>query len=90
VPVQPYRMDYPRPQFERAEWLNLNGEWEFDYDDEQVGEAEKWYVSHDFSKRIQVPFCFQSSLSGICETGFHDTVWYRTKVTLTKQFNGKR
>jgi beta-galactosidase/beta-glucuronidase len=90
VPVHPYRMDYPRPQFERTEWLNLNGEWEFDYDDEQVGEAEKWYVSHDFSKRIQVPFCFQSSLSGIGETGFHDTVWYRTKVTLPRQFSGKR
>lgn len=84
------RMDYPRPQFERTEWLNLNGEWEFEFDDNQVGDQEKWYIKHDFSKVIQVPFCFQSSLSGIGDTSFHDVVWYRKKVILPPLFAGKR
>jgi beta-galactosidase/beta-glucuronidase len=88
--VQPYRQDYPRPQFERSEWLNLNGEWEFEFDDHQVGNLEKWNVSHDFSQRIQVPFCFQSSLSGIGDTGFHDTVWYRKAFTVPAAFVSKR
>ena len=34
---------YPRPQLERKEWLNLNGEWQFLFDDEKRGEKEKWY-----------------------------------------------
>ena len=28
---------YPRPQLERKEWLNLNGEWQFFFDDEKSG-----------------------------------------------------
>lgn len=71
------RQDYPRPQFERKDWINLNGEWEFDYDDQAVGDKEHWYQQHDFSIRIQVPFCYQAKLSGIGETDFHDIVWYR-------------
>ena len=72
------RNEYPRPQFERSEWINLNGEWEFDFDDSGAGDREQWYRQHDFTRRIRVPFCFQSKLSGIGDPGFHDTVWYRT------------
>ena len=28
------RPEYPRPQFARDRWLNLNGQWEFAFDDE--------------------------------------------------------
>ena len=38
---------YPRPQLERKEWLNLNGEWQFLFDDEKRGEKEKWYRSEE-------------------------------------------
>lgn len=85
-----YRSEYPRPQFERAEWLNLNGEWEFDYDDAGVGDKEHWYTEHGFSKRIQVPFSYQSALSGIGETDFHDIVWYRKTFELPETFAGNR
>jgi beta-galactosidase/beta-glucuronidase len=88
--AEQFRKEYPRPQFERAAWLNLNGEWEFDYDDAGVGDREKWYIKHDFSKRIQVPFCYQSALSGVGETDFHDIVWYRKQLTLPSEFAGKR
>jgi len=32
--------NYPRPQFIRNDWLNLNGEWEFEYDDALIGESD--------------------------------------------------
>lgn len=72
--------EYPRPQFRRKQWINLNGEWEFDFDDENVGKKEKWYLSHEYSRRIQVPFAYQTRLSGIHDTQFHDVVWYRRKI----------
>lgn len=31
------RTEYPRPQFRRDDWLPLNGEWEFAFDDENAG-----------------------------------------------------
>jgi beta-galactosidase/beta-glucuronidase len=79
------RPEYPRPQFRRSEWVNLNGEWSFAFDDEDVGLARDWHsVSGEglraggsaFGRRITVPFCFQARLSGIGETAFHDVVWY--------------
>lgn len=26
------RPEYPRPQFERTDWINLNGEWTYTFD----------------------------------------------------------
>jgi beta-galactosidase/beta-glucuronidase len=84
------RTEYPRPQFVREQWMNLNGQWEFDYDDEGNGERDAWYENHSFSAEIQVPFCYQSELSGIGDTAFHDIVWYRRTFTLPTNYEGKR
>lgn len=32
------RPEYPRPDFERPEWMNLDGQWDFEFDDENIGE----------------------------------------------------
>jgi beta-galactosidase/beta-glucuronidase len=71
------RNEYPRPQFVRDAWMSLNGEWEFEFDDQGIGEKEAWYVGHEFSRKINVPFCYQSQLSGIGDPAAHDQVWYR-------------
>ncbi|MFM9282397.1 glycoside hydrolase family 2 protein [Paenibacillus jiagnxiensis] len=87
------RPEYPRPQFARQEWLNLNGEWEFGFDDERRGDRERWYEPENstaFDKKIQVPFAFQSKLSGIGDPDFHDLVWYRKKLTLPVEWKSKR
>src|SRR5690554_3514947 len=85
------RDDYPRPQFQRNDWLNLNGEWEFEFDDERIGTVEKWFKGQrKFTKRIQVPFAFQSQLSGIGDNNFHDMVWYRKMVSIPEKWQGKR
>ncbi|CAN5792561.1 glycoside hydrolase family 2 [soil metagenome] len=79
------RPEYPRPQFRRRDWINLNGEWHFAFDDQDAGLARGWQnlTPEDLhsgeaplDRRIIVPFCYQSKLSGIGETDFHDVVWY--------------
>src|SRR5947207_4285337 len=70
------RPEYPRPQFARPEWLNLNGEWEFAFDDPNVGLAEGWEDGRQFSMRIIVPFAYQTQLSGINDKSIHQCVWY--------------
>ena len=37
------RPEHPRPDFERAEWRNLNGQWQFLFDPDDVGENEEWF-----------------------------------------------
>jgi beta-galactosidase/beta-glucuronidase len=70
------RPEYPRPQFVRSRWLNLNGEWEFAYDDENKGREAGWQYGLPLEKRIIVPFPYQSELSGINEKEIHEVVWY--------------
>ncbi|WNQ10893.1 glycoside hydrolase family 2 TIM barrel-domain containing protein [Paenibacillus aurantius] len=85
------REEYPRPQFVRSDWLNLNGPWRFGFDDENVGERDKWHSTEQpFDREILVPFCYESPLSGISCTSMHKIVWYRRSFTLTDAFQGKR
>ncbi|MFP7476931.1 glycoside hydrolase family 2 protein [Terribacillus saccharophilus] len=85
------RTEYPRPQLQRKEWMNLNGEWEFAFDDRNAGLKEKWFqAGHVFNRKINVPFAYQTELSGIGDTAFHDHVWYRRDFTLPENWDGKR
>ncbi|MBL8233915.1 MAG: glycoside hydrolase family 2 [Bryobacterales bacterium] len=85
------RPEYPQPQFQREAWLNLNGKWEFEFDDENVGLAQKWASgSRKFTRTITVPFAFETKLSGIGDTSFHPWIWYRRSVDLPAAWKGKR
>lgn len=84
------RQEYPRPQFVREHWQNLNGEWEFDFDDDNVGIGQRWFSGGPLARRINVPFAFQSSLSGLGTHEFHDVVWYRKVLSLPADAAGKR
>ena len=64
-----YVKDYPRPQFVRNNWENLNGAWDFGFDDSNAGEAEKWYQNFKGDLTIQVPFTYETKLSGIATYG---------------------
>ncbi len=75
-----YSKDYPRPQFVRSNWENLNGTWEFRFDDENVGEREKWYEDFNGACKIQVPFTYETKLSGIEDENRHDHIWYGRKI----------
>lgn len=83
--MPPPRPEYPRPQFRRPAWRNLNGQWAFAVDDDDAGVRGRWpevtpadleTPRAPFDRRITVPYCYQSALSGIGETRLHDIVWY--------------
>lgn len=76
------RPEYPRPQFERKRWINLNGEWEFEKDHSVSGRERGLYKSVALSQKIIVPFCMESCLSGIGDTDFCNCVWYRKNIEL--------
>jgi len=84
------RTEYPRPDFVRPLWHNLNGVWEFMFDDDDRGHRERWFADAVFDRTIDVPFCFQSPLSGIHDESCHDRVWYRRTIVVPKAFSGKR
>lgn len=80
------RTEHPKPQFERENWLNLNGEWEFEFDFGNSGEERGQYREDAvFHQKINVPFCPESVLSGIGYTDFMTSVWYRRKINLKKE-----
>ena len=68
--------EHPRPDWERAEWINLNGEWDFGFDVEHL------------DCKIVVPFGWGSKLSGVKDEG--DTGFYRRSVTVPAEWKGKR
>ena len=73
----------------RADWATLNGQWEFEFDDRDAGLRERWFAgTRPFSKAIVVPYTFQSKLSGIADTAFHDVVWYRRTFTVPRELAG--
>jgi beta-galactosidase/beta-glucuronidase len=85
------RPEFPEPQFERTDWLTLNGEWQFGFDDADAGVDARWFAAdHALDKKITVPYCFESRLSGIGDTGFHPWVWYRREVTLPESWRTRR
>ena len=86
-----YRTEHPKPQFMRENWLNLNGEWDFQLDPGASWEEQELYKDADaYAKKINVPFCPESELSGIGHTDFMNSVWYRREVELEeKQLEGR-
>lgn len=77
------RSEYPRPQFVRDKWLNLNGEWDFAFDDANRGMIEHWWEGEGpFDRTINVPFVYQAKKSGIGQRERHDVVWYRRDIEI--------
>lgn len=77
------RLEYPRPQFRRDEWIALNGEWEFAYDDNNKGIKEGFASGKKtLPMKINVPFTYQYPASGIGDTQNHEIVWYRREVEI--------
>lgn len=85
-----HRAEYPRPQFERKEWMNLNGTWDFDFDDDDLALTRHWERNeHKLSRTIEVPFCFESSLSTIADTSVHDRCFYKREFSIPKSWEDK-
>lgn len=85
-----YIKDYPRPQFVRKDWHNLNGEWQFRFDDANVGERMRWQENFEGTHAINVPFTYETKASGIGEEAFHPHVWYNRSVSIPAEAAGKQ
>lgn len=84
------RPEHPRPQMQRKGWRNLNGEWDFAFDFGNSGIARKMYEETQLDRKITVPFCPESDLSGIGYKDFMPAVWYLRTFELTQeQRNGR-
>ncbi|MCL2370092.1 MAG: glycoside hydrolase family 2 [Firmicutes bacterium] len=83
-----YIKNYPRPQFVRPDWLDLNGEWDFAFDDANIGERKSWYKRFETvgsaKRKITVPFSYLSPKSGIGDETRHDNVWYSRVIDIPK------
>ena len=76
--------EYPRPQYERDSYLNLNGKWKY-----ALREKDKQLDNYDGD--ILVPFSIESPLSGVQKTLEPGMVlFYNRKVNLTKITNKGR
>ncbi len=85
------RPEHPFPHFERKNWLNLNGTWQFEMDPGCSGRARGMTdPDYQLNDTITLPFCPESKLSGVQYTDFMPCVWYRRSVTVPESFLGQR
>ncbi len=83
------RSEYPRPQFERAEWVNLNGPWDYTFDFSDTGIERGLPAQDSFDGKIIVPFCPESELSGVGYKDFINNIWYRRDLAIPAEWDGK-
>ena len=79
------RPEHPRPRFYRASWENLNGLWEYAFDFSLSGREKKWNERTSLDGTIAVPFCPESTLSGIGFTDFIPAVWLLRRFTVSAE-----
>lgn len=83
------REEYPRPQFQRQDWMNLNGEWSYTFDFVGSGMEKRLNESKGFDGKITVPFCPESKLSGVEYTDFINNIWYQRNIQIPSEWVGK-
>ena len=76
--------EYPRPQLERKDWINLNGLWKY------AVKKNNYLYPDSYDGYILVPFALESSLSGVMkDLKTDEVIFYETDVTIPDEWNGK-
>ena len=76
--------EYPRPQLARADWMNLNGPWDY-----AITAGTRQPAEYEGS--ILVPFSPEAELSGVSRSlKSGECLWYHRQVLIPAQFGGKR
>ncbi len=81
------RPEFPNPQFERKNWINLNGKWGFEFDHSKSGMQRNLLQKESFDSEIIVPFSFESELSGIGDKDFCECVWYQRELDIPSDWD---
>ena len=78
--------EYPRPQLQRKEWMNLNGLWLY-----SIRNYDTDYLKPEYHDgKILVPFSLESSLSGVMGTLLENQcLWYEKVFKIPKSWEGK-
>ncbi|MFN8445171.1 MAG: glycoside hydrolase family 2 TIM barrel-domain containing protein [Caldilineaceae bacterium] len=98
--TQLFRPEHPRPNFQRSQWINLNGPWRFAFDPGLIGEQEHWYLAgklavrpymgrlrrEEFPLTINVPFPWESPASGVCRPDYKGAGWYEREFTIPAEW----
>lgn len=75
--------EYPRPQLQRENWLNLNGLWDYAIVPQGTNRPPT------FDGQILVPYAVESALSGVGKrVGKENMLWYRRTVKLPRTVSG--
>jgi hypothetical protein len=83
--------EYPRPQLQRSEWMCLNGKWDY-RGGKNVASAlgpEKPVSFENKSEQICVPYCPESTLSGI-QRKQEINMWYRRSFVIPSGWKNKQ
>ena len=76
--------EYPRPQLERKQWLNLNGIWSYSITDINSQKPD------NFDGEILVPFSIESSLSGVMKSlNEKQILWYYKEFEIPDNWKDK-
>ena len=76
--------EYPRPQLQRKEWINLNGLWKY-----SIGNSSN-SCEYTFEGYILVPFPIESSLSGVMTNLTKDQfICYQTQFDFPVEWKNK-
>ncbi len=76
--------EYPRPQFERADWMNLNGLWQYAVTPQNAAMPTEW------DGQILVPFPIESALSGVKrQLDADEALWYKCEFNVPEAWAGK-
>ena len=81
--------EHPRPDFERSDWVNLNGTWAFRFDSTDAGlDAGRAEAPETFDREVTVPFPWGAPLSGLTDEA--EIGWYAREITIPEGWEGKR
>ncbi len=82
--------EHPRPDLQRADWVNLNGAWAFRFDPDDAGERARWFdtAPAGFPLRITVPYSWGSPLSGVADEA--DVAWYARTIRIPAEWKERR
>jgi len=76
--------EYPRPQLERKDWINLNGLWSYSITNENALKPGNLY------EKILVPFSLESSLSGVMKNlNEKEILWYYREFKIPENWKNK-
>ena len=64
----------------------MNGQWDFAFDDENIGVLEGWSHTVRGDRKINVPFTYETGKSGIGDERPHGVIWYWKNITITNEF----